>query len=284
MRTSPERRSLSRQDVAGKTLAYVLLITVTILIAGPLVWMLSSSLRHLDQMMTIPIRWFTWPLVWGNYPRALTEIPFFRELANTLFLSIATSVGATISASMAAYALSRLQWPGRQGVFLLLIGTMFLPGAVTLIPTYLIFRDLGWVGTYLPLIVPSFLAPAFATFLLRQFFLTIPTSLNDAGRVDGASEWTIFSRILMPVTVPAIGTVAVLTFVATWTDYLNPLIYISSPQQYTLSLGLSAFLGQHSANWNLLMAAGVVFTLPLIVLFFFGQRFFLRGLVLSGDQ
>jgi multiple sugar transport system permease protein len=265
-------------------LTYAALLALTAVVVLPLMWMLDSSLRTLDQMITTPFRWWTWPLHWVNYPDALRAIPFLRQLANTAFLSVTTAVGTTASAALAAYAFARLSWPGRNVAFWILLATIFLPGAVTLVPQYIIFHDLGLLGTYWPLILPACFAPAFSVFLLRQFFMTVPATLSEAAKIDGASEWQIFARVILPASQPALGAVAVLSFVGAWTDYLAPLIYLNNlPQDWTLSVGLDAYLGLHSANWNLLMAASVVFIIPLILVFFFSQSYFLRGIQLSAD-
>jgi multiple sugar transport system permease protein len=263
---------------------YLILCALGLLVALPFVWMVASSVRSNAELLSVPLHWWVWPLQVRNYLRAVTEIPFARELGNTAMLSVACALGTTVTASMAGYAFARLHWPGRSILFWVLLATMFLPGVVTVVPVYLIFRDVGLLGTYLPLILPAWLAPPFSVFLLRQFLLTVSTSLSEAARLDGATEWQIFSRVILPVSRPALATVAVLTFVATWTDYLTPLIYLTSPNQWTLSIGLDAFVGTHSAAWNLLMAASVLFTVPLIVAFFLGQRYFVQGIQLSSSE
>lgn len=278
------RHASSPRRAMGPTVSFLILCLIALVVVLPFAWMVASSLRTNAALLSVPFHWWVWPPRLVNYVRAVTEIPFLRELGNTALLSVASVVGTTLSASMAAYALARLTWPGRQVVFWILLATMFLPGVVTIVPVYLIFRDVGLLGTYFPLIIPAWLAPPFSVFLLRQFFLTVSGSLSEAARLDGANEWQIFSRVIVPVSRPALATVAVLSFVATWTDYLSPLIYLSSPSQWTLSVGLDAFVGTHSAAWNLLMAASVLFTVPLIVVFFVGQRYFTQGIQLSSSE
>ena len=263
--------------------AYVVLTAISVTILLPFFWLVSSSFKSMSELFSTPIRWWVWPLQANNYASALHAIPFWRELGNTVFLSCSIVIGTVASSSFAAYGLAKIVWPGRQILFGILIATMILPGIVTFIPTYLIFRDLGWLGTYLPLIVPSFLGTPYYIFVFRQFFLTIPDSVSEAARVDGASELRIFAQIIMPLSKPAVIAVSMLTFVGAWTDYLGPLIYLNNPAQWTLSLGLGAFLNTHTAAWNLLMAAAVVFTLPMIVIFFAGQRYFMQGISFSTD-
>jgi multiple sugar transport system permease protein len=269
--------------VVPKTLSYLVLAALSFLILLPFVWMLISSLKTNQQLFTIPIKWWVWPLHFDNYSRALSLIPFWSQLGNTVFLSVSTVIGTVLSCSFVAYGLARVDWPGRRPLFGLLLVTMLLPGIVTLVPTYIIFRDLGWVNTYLPLIVPTFLGTPFYIFLFRQFFLRVPESISEAARIDGASELRIYATIILPVSRPVIAAVSVLAFVQAWTDYLGPLIYLNKPSQWTLSLGLTAFLSKYAAQWNYMMAAAVVFTLPLIIVFFFGNKHFLKGISFNTD-
>lgn len=262
---------------------YLILIGLSIVVMMPFFWMLISSLKTNGQLFSLPIRWWVWPLHFDNYAHALALIPFWAQLGNTVMLSVLTVMGNILSGSFVAYGLSKIDWPGRRLLFGVLIVTMLLPGVVTFVPTYIIFRDLGWINTYLPLIVPAFLGSPYYIFLFRQFFLTIPESVSEAARVDGASELRIYAGIIMPLSRPVISAVAVLSFVQAWTDYMGPLIYLNLPNQWTLSLGLTAFLNRYSAQWNLMMAAAVVFTLPLVVLFFAGNKYFLRGISFNTD-
>jgi multiple sugar transport system permease protein len=276
-------RAVTARRALPKAVTYVVLAALSFLVLLPFAWMLISSLKTNQQLFTIPITWFVWPLHFGNYSQALSLIPFWSQLGNTVFLSVSTVLGTVLSCSFVAYGLARVDWPGRRPLFGLLLVTMLLPGIVTLVPTYVIFRDLGWVNTYLPLIVPTFLGTPFYIFLFRQFFLRIPESISEAARVDGASELRIYATIILPVSRPVIAAVAVLAFVQAWTDYLGPLIYLNKPSQWTLSLGLTAFLSKYSLQWNYMMAAAVVFTLPLIIIFFVFNKQFLRGISFNTD-
>jgi multiple sugar transport system permease protein len=219
---------------------------------------------------------------WHNYPAALSSFPFWRYLTNTLFVCLMTMVGTLVSAALPAYGFSRLRWPGRDPLFFILIMTIMLPAQVTMLPVFLIFRWLGWTGTFLPLIVPPFLGSAFSIFLLRQFFMGIPQELSDAARIDGCSELGILGRVIVPMAKPALATVALFAFTYAWMDFLNPLIYLHDERHYTLAIGLQAFLGRHGGEWSLLMAAATVITIPMLLIFFFAQRTFIQGIALTG--
>jgi multiple sugar transport system permease protein len=272
-----------RLSRAHKFVIFAVLAGLSALMLLPFAWMLLSSVKTNSQLFTTPIRWWVWPLHLDNYRQALRLIPFWSQLRNTLLLSVLTVIGTVLSSSFTAYGLAKVNWIGRRALLGVLIATMLLPTVVTLVPTYVIFRDLGWVNTYLPLIVPTFLGTPYYIFLFRQFFLRIPESVSEAARIDGASELRIYARIIMPVSRPVVAAVAVLAFVQAWTDYLGPLIYLNNPNQWTLSLGLTAFLTKYSVEWNYMMAASVVFTLPLVIIFFLGNKYILGGISFTTD-
>jgi multiple sugar transport system permease protein len=219
---------------------------------------------------------------WENYPRALKTFPFLLYTRNTLFIAISVVIGTLLSASIVAYGFSRVTWPGRDIVFVLVLATMMLPDQALVLPRFIMFRHMGWIGTFKPLIVPAFFSTAFDVFLLRQFFLTLPGELSDAARIDGCSELGILWRIIVPLSKPALATVALLTFIWAWLDFMGPLVYLNDENMYTLALGLAAFLGRHGADWSGLMAAGTVVIAPIIIIFFFAQRTFIRGIALTG--
>lgn len=219
---------------------------------------------------------------WHNYPDALNSFPFVLYTVNTLILCTLTMIGTVVSAALPAYGFARLRWKGREPLFFLLIATIMLPPQVTMLPVFLIFRNLGWIGSFRPLWVPAWFGNAFYIFLMRQFFLTIPQELSDAARIDGCNEVGILWRILAPIARPAFATVALLSFTAAWMDFSGPLIYLHDERTYTLAVGLLAFLGRHSAEWSLLMAAATVMTLPMLLLFFFAQRTYIQGIALTG--
>ena len=219
---------------------------------------------------------------WQNYSKAIRYIPFLRYLANTLMICVSNVIGAALSCSLVAYGFGRIRWFGRDFFFLILLATMMLSGQVTLLPVFRIFRELGWIGTFLPLIVPSFFGSAFFIFLLRQFFMGIPQELSEAAVIDGCSELGIYAKIILPLAKPALLTVALFTFLGNWDDFMGPLIYLTDNSKYTLAVGLQHFLGQHDAEWAQLMALSTMMTLPVIVLFFLTQKTFVKGITLGG--
>jgi multiple sugar transport system permease protein len=261
---------------------HILLIPAAVVFLMPFLWMLSTSLKPDSQLYAYPPIWIPNPLQWSNFPKTVTYVPFFLYLRNTLIIALTSMVGVVISSSLAAYSLSRIRWPGRQILFLMTIATLMLPFQVTLIPVFLVFKNLGWVGDFRPLILPQFFGYAYYIFLLRQFFSSIPMELSEAARIDGASEWRTFWSVVLPLAKPALATVAVFQFIRSWTDYLNPLIYLNDQNLYTLQLGLQQYSSQYGREWGLLMAAAVLITLPPIVIFFLTQRTFVQGVTLTG--
>jgi multiple sugar transport system permease protein len=271
-----------RQRILQAVLTHAVLIGLSILFAVPFLWLVSTSLKPPQQIFVLPPEWIPNPFMWSNYPQALTYIPFFHYMGNTFYIALFNVAALTLSSSFVAYGFSRIRWPGRGPVFSLVIATLMIPYAVTLIPTFLIFRRLDWVGTYNPLMIPALFGDPFSIFLLRQFFLTIPQELSEAARIDGASEYGIYARIILPLARPALATVALFTFMFNWNDLLGPLIYLSDRNTYTLALGMNGFFSRAGTEWALLMAASTVMILPIIVLFFFAQRTFIQGVALSG--
>jgi len=272
----------SNRSAVAKTLAYLIATAVAALFFLPLLWMISSSLKPDYQVLAFPPRWLPSPIRWQNYPEALTYLPFGRYAVNTIFVTLMTIVGHVLSCTVVAYGFARLRAPGKDALFLLLLATMMLPYPVTMIPIYIGFNELGWVNSFLPLIVPAFFGSPFYIFLLRQFFLTIPPDLEDAGRIDGANTAQMIWHIILPVVKPAIATVAIFTFQSTWNDFLAPLIYLHDQTKYTVSLGLSFFRSNYDVRWAYLMAASLTVTLPVIAVFFVAQQAFIEGITLTG--
>jgi multiple sugar transport system permease protein len=266
----------------ARLLGHVPLLLLSALFLAPFAFMVSTSLKAEGQVFSERIAWIPHPILWKNYPDALAHFPFWLYLGNTLVICAGVVIGTVFSAALPAYGFAKLRWRGRTALFGVLLATLMLPAQVTQLPVFLLFRAFGWTGTYLPLIVPAFFGNAFSIFLLRQFFLTIPEELSDAARIDGCSEWAIFWRILLPLSQPALATVALFAFMGAWTDFQGPLLYVHDEHQYTLAIGLQSFLGRHGGQWNLLMAASTVVTLPLVAAFFFAQRTFLKGIVTTG--
>ncbi|MGQ9600015.1 MAG: carbohydrate ABC transporter permease [Anaerolineae bacterium] len=263
-------------------LSYTLAILIAILFLLPLLWMISSSLKPNYQVFEFPPRWLPHPVQWSNYPEALTYVPFGRYALNTLFIAVMTIAGHLISCTLVAYAFARLQAPGKNILFVIMLATMMLPYPVTMIPIYIGFKMLGWVNSFRPLIVPAFFGSPFYIFLLRQFFLTLPPELEDAARVDGANTVQILWHIILPISRPAMATVAVFSFQAAWNDFLGPLIYLNDQSKYTVSLGLNFFRSSYDVRWGYLMAASLVTMLPVILVFLLAQRQFIRGIALTG--
>jgi multiple sugar transport system permease protein len=248
----------------------------------PFAWLISSSLKTEKQIFATPPVWIPKPIVWSNYVEALTAAPFHLFFRNTIFLAFVTSIGVSLSSAVVAYGFSRIEWPGRDALFFVLLSTMMVPYQVTMVPLYVVFSKLGWVGTYLPLTVPYFFGSTFFIFLLRQFFRSIPMELTDAARIDGCSELGIMRRIILPLARPAMAVVVLFNVLAIWGDFLEPLIYINKVKQFTLSLGLLHFQGMVFTEWELLMAASAAITIPVVIVFFFAQRTFIEGITFTG--
>ncbi len=272
----------SENERGRAVLSHILLIGIGLLFAFPFYWLASTALKTDEQLFKIPPVLIPHPAVWENFPRALRSIPFARYTLNTLTICFLNVAGTLLSCSLVAYSLAKVRWRGRNWIFYSLLATMILPGQVTMIPTFTIFRWLHWIGTPLPLVVPSFFGSAFSIFLLRQFFLTIPAELSDAARIDGCSDGAIFWRIVLPLSRPALATVGLFTFISHWNEFLGPLLYLNDERTYTLSMGMQRFVSQHGAEWSLLMAAATVMTLPIILLFFFAQKTFIQGISTTG--
>jgi len=263
-------------------LIYTLLTGFAITFSIPFYWLVSTSLKTKPDIIAYPIVWVPQTITFEHYIGAFTYVPLARYIANTMVIAIASVIGAVISNALTAYGLARIDWPLARPLFALFLATMMIPFAVTMIPLFIVFKTLGWVDTYLPLTAPAYFGNAFFIFLLRQFFLTIPLELSDAARIDGASEFQIFTQIILPLTKPALATVALFQFIGAWENFLGPLIYISQRDLYTVSIGLAMFRGEYTTEFGPLMAASTIMILPVIVLFFFTQRTFIQGITLTG--
>ncbi|HOF39607.1 MAG TPA: carbohydrate ABC transporter permease [Candidatus Hydrogenedentes bacterium] len=221
-------------------------------------------------------------LHWQNYTEAFYKMAFWQNLRNTLFICVTVVLGTLVSCSLVAYSFARIPWPGRDAVFVLVLATMMLPYQVTLIPLFALYRELGWVGTFKPLIVPAFFGTPFYIFLLRQFFLGVPQDLSASARIDGCNEFGIYLFIMLPLSKPALATTALFMFLFQWADFLDPLVYLQDDRQYTLAIALQQFQSQHESAWGPLMAMSSVITIPIILLFFLTQRTFIQGITLTG--
>lgn len=271
-------------------LIHLVLVVLSIIFLTPLVWMISTSLKEESIAAKTPPIWIPPHFEWHNYWDAFTYnsqklgyIPFLVYGRNTILLCILVVAGTVISNSVVAYSFARLKWPGRDIAFAVTLATMMVPFPVVMVPLFGLFRDLGWVGTYRPLWVPAWFGAAFNIFLLRQFFRTIPSELSEAARIDGCSEWQIFKDVVLPLAKPALAVVALFSFLATWNDFIGPLLYLLNQQSFTLSQGLQFYQSQAGGtSWSLLMAASTIVIAPIIILFFFTQRLFIQGIALSG--
>jgi multiple sugar transport system permease protein len=287
-------------------------VTILLVLGGvsmilPMVWMLSTSFKSLNDIFAVPPIWIPNPLHFENYPNAwnlvdaqtgrtmfaddswdffgltIQGVNFTTYLVNTLFISILACVGATLSSALVAFAFARLRFPGREFLWYICLATMMVPAQVTMIPQFVFFKTLGWYDTFWPLIVPAWLGGgAFNIFLMRQFFMTIPYEMDEAAKIDGCSNFGVFWRILLPLCKPALTTVTVFAFVYNWNDFLNPLIYLDSNNKKTLAIGLTNFVSLYGQDYHLLMAASLIITIPIALMFLVGQRYFIQGIATTG--
>jgi multiple sugar transport system permease protein len=279
-RTAKRLRGLARG-----LFMHVLLLSTSALLLLPLFWMMSTGLKTAGQEWTFPPKFLPDPVHWQNYLEAMAylPVPFYRSVINTLIVTIGATLGTMMSCTLAAFSFARLRYRGRDFMFGLVLATMMLPGVVTLIPTFLIFKVLGWLDTFLPLIVPYWLgSSAFSIFLMRQFFMTIPPELDEAARIDGASSLSILWNVVLPLSGPVLTTVVIFQTLWRWNDFMEPMLYLSNMQNYTVALALRTFSNVHSPHINYMMALASLQVIPVIILFFFAQRYFVRGITLTG--
>lgn len=268
---------------AAQLVTYIVLTLGAAIYLIPFYWMFRSSLMDQAQIFEMPPIWMPDPVRFDNFKEALTVLPFLQFFLNTGIIVAFSTAGIVLTSSISAFSFSRMKWPGRDKAFALILSGMMLPHYVTLIPTFLGWKFLGAVGTKLPLIIPSWLGGgAFYIFLLRQFYMTVPKELDEAAYVDGAGYFTIFSRIVLPLTKPALIVVTLFSFLHSWNDFLAPVIYLNDISNYTLTLGLALFSGMYNAQWNLMMAASAVVAMPAILVFLIGQKYFIEGVSLTG--
>lgn len=277
-----KKTSVNRQT--KKILSYVLMTVIGIILIIPLLWMVFTSLKPMEEIVRYPPTFFPEKIVWENYLDTIAAFPFWRYARNTLFITVLVVIGNVLSNSFIAYGFAKLDFPGKKLMFSLVLSTMMIPGFVTMIPQYVLFSKIGWVGTYLPLIVPSFFGNAFNIFLMRQFYLSINNELIEAAEIDGANHLYIWSHLMLPLTKPALITIAINSFNAAWNDFLGPLLYIQDQEKYTLQIGLQVFQNQATTQWNYLMAGATLVLIPTILLFFFAQRYFIEGMDLTGGS
>jgi multiple sugar transport system permease protein len=277
--------SARRQSALAQAITYALLILGALVILIPLYWMVATSLKSENSLFLIPPQWVPDPVMWRNYVDVWTIQPFVRYFANSLFLTLLATAGEILSCAIVAYGFARFRFPGREALFIILLGTMMLPGVITLIPSFLIWRSLGRVDTFSPLTVGALFAwgPAYI-FLLRQFFMTIPREVEEAAVIDGANTLQIFARIMLPLVKPALLAIAVLSFSGNWNNFQGPLIYLNTQGKYPVILGLYAFsesLSKEAPKWHYMMAMTVIMTIPILLLYFSAQRYFIEGLTVG---
>lgn len=283
------RRSLKfalrtqRLDRAARSMSiHSILLLGVFAFGSPFFWMVTTAFKNGPETVGIPPQLLPGELRWINFSLAISYAGLWIGLLNSTILVIINMVGELLACTMVAYSFARLRWPGRNLCFVLMLATMMLPNIVTMVPLFIVFKELGWINTYLPLSVPAFFGHPFYIFLLRQFYTTIPRELEDAARIDGASIPQIWTRIMLPLVGPALAAVAIFTFRATWNDFMGPLIYLDSPRLRTMALALWSFRQESGVEWNMLMAASTMMVLPMIAIFFLFQRHFTQGITLTG--
>jgi len=263
-------------------IVYGLLVALTMVFAAPFMWMVSTALKAQNEVFSYPPSFLPTSFLWQNFSDGWTILPFTTFLGNSLIVSIANVIGNLISCSLVAYGFARLRARGKGLLLILLLATIMIPREVTIVPRFILFKQVGMINTLLPLILPAWFGYPFFIFLLRQFFMSIPSDLDEAARIDGASTWQIFWRIVLPLSGPALATVAIFAFIGNWTNLLDPLIYIRSQDLYTLALGLNLFRGANFTQFNLLMATSITTLVPVLVVFFLAQKLFVQGVQLTG--
>jgi multiple sugar transport system permease protein len=271
-----------RAQLGGLTLHVVLGLGALIMLI-PFIWMVSTSFKTIDQVFTFPPNWIPNPFIWDNYPQAFTSVPFARWFLNSLQIAVLITIGQLFTCSLAGFTFARMRFPGRDPLFLVYLGTMMIPAHVTIIPIFVTMNWLKLVDTPWSLILPG-LTSAWGTFLFRQYFLTLPSELEDAAKIDGCGFFRIYRQISLPLAKPVLATLAVFTFMSSWNDFLGPLIFLQSKDQKTLTIGLLQFRAEFQglANWPVMMAGIVISTLPILIAFVIGQKYFVRGLALTG--
>ena len=271
----------AKERITMNVFRALLIITIAIYML-PFFWMISTSLKPDRDLFLMPPRWFPIPPEWKNYKQAIEYFPFLRYFTNSVIITVGSVLGTVLVSPLVAYGFSKIYWPGRDVFFYIMLSTMMLPFAVTMIPTFIIFRKLGLVNTFWPLIIPSFFGVPIHIFLIRQFFNTIPDDFIDAARVDGANELQIYWKIMLPLSKPILLLVSLFQFIASWNNYLGPLIYLTDEEKYPLALGLPLFLTRYGTHWNWMMAASTLSIIPIVIFFFFAQSYLIEGIKLSG--
>ena len=275
------KKKKSTSAIVRKVLLYVLLIIIGIIMVVPFLWMISTSLKEQYDTVKIPPVWIPNPPRWQNYVDLFTQQPMLQFMLNTIKIVFSVVLGQLFFSSLAAYSFARIKFKGRTVMFFFYIATLMVPGQVTMIPTYLMFAKVGLVDNHIVLILPAFFS-AFGVFLLRQFFMSLPKELEEAAEIDGCNPFTTYYRIMLPLIVPAMLTLGVFTLMNTWNDYMGPLIYLTTPEKYTMTLGIAYFKGVYTTQWNLVMAGSVLSVIPILVAYLCAQKYFVEGIAFSG--
>lgn len=273
---------MNNNRMFGQMSAYAFLICGSIFMLMPFLWMFSTSLKEEGKVFEYPVRWIPEPVEWSNYITVLTEAPMIGGLMNTLIIILPPMFIGLLTSALAAYAFAKLRFPGRDFLFLTLLATMTIPGVVTMIPTFILFKSIGWLDSWNPLMIPGMFGSAACVFFLRQYFRTIPSELEDAAKIDGLNPFGIFVRVMLPLSKPALAAQGIFGFIGGYNDFMGPLIYINSPEKFTLQLILASFQGYYVSNWTLIMAGSVLALIPTVILFFFAQRYFVEGITMTG--
>lgn len=277
------RRKYKRERIADAIIV-LFLLAGSVIVLFPILWMIMTALKTTQEIAKFPATLFPEELHFENFWIAWNKAPFTRYTLNTLILCFFNVIGNVLVNSLVAYAFAKMDFPGKKILFSFILATMMIPGFIMLVPQFVIYSKLGWIDTYLPLIVPAFLGNAFHIFMMRQFYSTIPKEISEAARIDGAGHFYIWSRVMMPLVKPVLATVALISFKGTWSDFTNPLLYLTNKNLFTIQLGLNVFKGQGFTDWNYLMAVSFLSMIPILVLFFCFQNYFIEGMNVAGSS
>lgn len=280
-RARPISREVVRRRI-GRAVLYVVIVLGTIVFTFPFVWMVKSSVTPPDEMLLFPPKLFPSQIVWENYARAWVNLPFGVFYRNTIFITLTGMLGVIASSSVVAFAFARMRWPGRDKFFVVMLATLMLPAHVTFIPTYLVFAKIGWINTFLPLLVPEWTGSPFIIFLMRQYMMTIPFEMDDAARIDGCGWLQLFTHIIMPLATPVLGVAAIYSFQYHWNAFERPLIYLNRIELFTVPLGMAMLNSRYATDFGATMAMATVSLIPVMAIFFLAQRYFIQGVVVSG--
>jgi ABC-type glycerol-3-phosphate transport system permease component len=261
---------------------YVVTVVLAVIFTFPFFWMVSSSVKPASEMMAMPPVWIPSTIVFDSYVRPFTNLPFLLFYRNTIFVTLMGMLGVLLSSSIVAFAFARMRWPGRDKFFVLMLATLMVPNHVTLIPTYVFYSKLDWINTFLPLLVPEWTGSPFIIFLMRQYMMTIPLEMDDAARIDGCGWFRLYSRIIVPLSWPVVGVAAIYSFTYHWNAFERPLIYLNRLELFTVPLGLAVLKGRYSTEFGSMMAMATVSVIPVLIVFFLAQRYFIQGVVVSG--